>query len=468
MRMRHDSLRRAAGIVLAALVVLAAWSPPFRSLVDCPSELRLVVGEEERVYLLGLPLSAVITGDADGVLHINGEAPSAGRWLVDLGRPLELSPLAEGRCRLDLSLLGILPVKRITVQVVPRVRVVPGGQSIGIVLRTKGVAVVGHAPVKTPDEGPVYPAREAGVQVGDVILRVDGQEVKSNEHIVFLVNRCAREGRPVPLELSRDGRTVRLEVTPRYSAEDGFYQIGLYVRDGAAGVGTLTFYDPETRIFMALGHVITDAATNRPLELGDGRIVKASVVRVRPGRRGEPGEKEGTFVDGEDVIGVITGNTDYGIVGRLTVGPLPGGGRAVPVALAREVRTGPAEILTVVDGHTVERFQVEITDVQALQTRPGPKGITVRITDPRLIRETGGIVQGMSGSPILQDGRLVGAVTHVFINDPTRGYGVFAEWMVREAGLLPASSGVRDGSQPALSCSVGVTGLMKGGYSCQL
>ncbi|HCJ10060.1 MAG TPA: SpoIVB peptidase, partial [Clostridiales bacterium] len=308
MRMRHDSLRRAAGIVLAALVVLAAWSPPFRSLVDCPSELRLVVGEEERVHLLGLPLSAVITGDADGVLHINGEAPSAGRWLVDLGRPLELSPLAEGRCRLDLSLLGILPVKRITVQVVPRVRVVPGGQSIGIVLRTKGVAVVGHAPVKTPDEGPVYPAREAGVQVGDVILRVDGQEVKSNEHIVFLVNRCAREGRPVPLELSRDGRTVRLEVTPRYSAEDGFYQIGLYVRDGAAGVGTLTFYDPETRIFMALGHVITDAATNRPLELGDGRIVKASVVRVRPGRRGEPGEKEGTFVDDEDVIGVITGN----------------------------------------------------------------------------------------------------------------------------------------------------------------
>ncbi len=439
--------RPAAALVLSVLVLVVAFSPPVRSLTSLPGEMRLLLGEEERVEIIGLPIPAVIRADRDGLIHINDEVARGGEWRVNLAAPLALRPLTEGRCQLDLALFGLFSLRRIAVEVVPRVEVVPGGESIGILLRTRGVTVVGHAPVDSA-AGPRYPARDAGVRVGDTIVRIDGVEVKSNQHIVFLVNRCAREGRPVPVEVVRGGEVLSLEVTPGYSERERVYQLGLFVRDGAAGVGTLTFLEPESGIFMALGHVVADSATNRPLEVSDGRIVRASVARIIPGRRGEPGEKEGTFVDNRDVIGTITANTEFGIVGVLTATDNALGGR-VPVALAREVRPGPAEIRTVVDGQRVERFTVEIVRVDRTQTSPAGKGITLHITDPRLLEATGGIIQGMSGSPILQDGRLVGAVTHVFVNDPSRGYGVFAEWMVRAAELLPTPEGAGESALPA-------------------
>jgi len=426
---------------LAAAVLLAALSPPVQSLARLPREMRLLLGEEERFSLLGLPLTAVVRSDREGVLRINDAEATGGRWTVNLGRPVAVQPVSPGRCRLDLTLFGILPLRRLAVEVVPRLEVVPGGHSIGILVRTRGVAVVGHAPVEVAGGQVRYPAREAGVRVGDVILKVDGAEVKSTQHVTFLVNRCAREGRRVPLEISRGGVIHHVEVEPLLSEHDRIYQIGLYVRDGAAGVGTLTFYDPRSSVFMALGHIIADAATDQPLEVDDGCVVRATVVRVRAGRRGDPGEKEGTFVEDRDVLGRITANTRFGLVGVVTDPQALEGGETVPVALAREVVVGPAEILTVVEGTKVERFRVEITRVDTAQTTPAPKGITLRITDPSLLESTGGIVQGMSGSPILQNGKLIGAVTHVFVNDPTRGYGVFAEWMVREADLLAWPAG---------------------------
>jgi len=429
-------------LVLSALVAAAAFTPPVKSLATFPRELRLPLGEEERLRFIGLPLTAVIRADRDGVLRINDQASTDGCWRVDLSGPLALTPVGTGRCTLDVSLFGFMPVRQLSVEVVPRLEVIPGGQSIGILLRTKGVTVAGHAPVEVEGGESAYPARDAGVRVGDVILEADGVEVKSSQHIVFLVNRCAREQRPVPLLISRDGRQVRLEVTPMFSQRERIYQMGLYVRDGAAGVGTLTFCDPSTKVFVALGHVISDATTNQPLEVSDGRVVRAAVARITPGRRGEPGEKEGTFVEDQDVIGTITANTDLGLVGVITHPDALGDGTPLPLALAREVAVGAAQIRTVVDGNRVQSFSVEITRVDTSQAFPSQKGITLRITDPVLLETTGGIVQGMSGSPIIQNGRLVGAVTHVFVNDPTRGYGVFAEWMVRRAGLTPGGQGL--------------------------
>lgn len=444
--MRHSRRRRVVGLILAATLLIMAYSPPLRSLAQCPDELRLLIGEEAEFDLIGLPLSAVIRSDRDGLFHINDGPAAQGTWRVNLASPLAFQPLSEGSCELQLSLFGVVPLKRIAVEVVPRVTVEPGGQSIGILLRTRGVAVVGHAPVRTADGVTHYPARDGGIRVGDTIVSVDGAEVRSNQHIVFLVNRCAREGRLVPVTVERGGVAQVLEIQPQFSDQERVFQIGLYVRDGAAGVGTMTFIEPDSGVFMALGHVIADASSNQPLLMSDGRVVRAAVARVRPGRRGEPGEKEGTFIDNRDVIGEITANTEFGLVGHLMGdGATEVGERQtpVPVALAREVRTGRAEILTVVDGYAVDRFAVEITAVDGSQTSPASKGITLRVTDPALLEATGGIVQGMSGSPILQDGRLVGAVTHVFVNDPARGYGVFAEWMIREAGLFPSSGRTR-------------------------
>ncbi len=443
--------RHIIGLVLAFLVLLVTASPPFASLANFPREMKLALGEEQSLDLLGLPLLAVVRSDQDGILRVDDQAATGTEWRVNLASPVALEPLATGRCRLEFSLLGILPLRSLAVEVVARPEVVVGGQSIGILLRTKGVVVVGHSPVDGSDGRVHYPARDAGLKVGDVITRIDGVEVKSSQHVVYLVNKCAREGRPVPLEVERGGETVALEVRPVYSERERIFQLGLFVRDGAAGVGTMTFYDPASQVFMALGHVVSDSATNRPLEVSDGRVVRATVARVKPGKRGEPGEKEGTFVEDQDVIGTITANTDFGLVGLVTGDGALAEGERMPVALAREVTTGPVEIRTVVDGTEVRSYSAEITRIDPDQDSPAPKGITLRITDPALLEATGGIVQGMSGSPIIQNGMLVGAVTHVFVNDPTRGYGVFAEWMIEEAGLGRAEAGGPVSSWAAVS-----------------
>jgi stage IV sporulation protein B len=444
--MPSKNRRTATGLVLALVVLAVAASPSFRSVTHLPREMRLLLGEEQRLAVLGLPMPAVIRSDHEALLRINGATAGIGGWRVNLATPLTLKPVAAGHCSLDLTLFGLITLRHVAVEVVSRPVITPGGQSVGILLRTAGVAVVGHAPVETTDGQVRYPAREAGVRVGDIILKVDGIAAKSSQHVIFLVNRCAREGRVAALDVNRGGQTVRIEVGPVFGARERVFQLGLFVRDGAAGVGTLTFYEPTSQVFMALGHVISDSVTNQPLQISDGRVVRATVAGVRPGKRGEPGEKEGTFVQDQDIVGSITANTEFGLVGLVTAESLllldarepasEGRPTGLPVALAREVSLGPAEILTVVSGTRVEAFDVEILRVAPGYGTPTPKGITLRVVDPTLLEATGGIVQGMSGSPIIQNGRLVGAVTHVFVNDPTRGYGVFAEWMVREAGLL--------------------------------
>ncbi len=248
----------------------------------------------------------------------------------------------------------------------------------------------------------------------------------------------------------RSNRTLTLKVEPIASSIFGqqtpTYLLGIYLEDPAAGVGTMSFYDKDTGRFGALGHMITDSR-GRPMTIAKGSIVEATIDSIRYGSKGSPGEKVGFFNGDQDVMGIIDSNTSFGIFGQLE-GTVPQSAFAepVPVAFAHQVRLGPAEIYTVLQGSRIERFAVEIVKV-ANQTRPGEKGMVIEVTDERLLRETGGIIQGMSGSPILQNGMLVGAITHVFVNNPTKGYGSFAQWMVYEAGLgqvqeIPAKQSV--------------------------
>ncbi|MGE5702682.1 MAG: SpoIVB peptidase, partial [Clostridia bacterium] len=213
------------------------------------------------------------------------------------------------------------------------------------------------------------------------------------------------------------------------------YRMGLYIRDSAAGVGTLTFYEPKSGAYGALGHVISDVDTGQAIVVGDGQIVQASVTSIEKGESGNPGEKFARFYNESVVLGNITKNTPFGIFGKMKESPKRSYYQeAIPVALAEQVQEGPAKILTVVDGQRVEEFDIEIVNV-VKQHFPATKGMIIRVTDKRLLDKTGGIVQGMSGSPIIQNGKLVGAVTHVFVNDPTSGYGCFIEWMLQDAGL---------------------------------
>ena len=322
------------------------------------------------------------------------------------------------------------------VRPVPELKVVPGGQTIGVRMKSAGVLVVGHHSFVGSGQQRVSPGERANIQIGDLIVRIDGKPVADVSEVAPRVEAAGQAGRPVVLTVLRGGEWLDVPVRPEYDAADRAYRLGLYIRDTAAGVGTLTFYSPDFRIYGALGHVVTDTDTRTPIVVGNGEIVAATVTSIARSRNGEPGEKHAVLPDEGKVIGTIEKNTAFGIFGRIIEFPSTAFLREpMPVAFADEVQKGPAEMWTVIDGQKVEKFGIEIVHVARQQT-PGPKGLVVRVTDPRLIEKTGGIVQGMSGSPIVQNGKLVGAVTHVLVSDPTTGYGCLIEWMLRDAGLV--------------------------------
>lgn len=310
-----------------------------------------------------------------------------------------------------------------------------GGQSIGVLLQTEGVTVVGFSPPLTEDGLSSNPAVDGGLKIGDFITSVNGESVSSNQEIAALITAAGTAGEMCVIEYQRDGSRQQTEIEPRFCLDSQSWRIGLYVRDNTAGVGTLTFWEPESQIYGALGHSVSDL--EHGVE-GDeiGYIIRASVQGIRMGSAGEPGEKLGIFVN-EDWQGVINTNGYFGVYGH--IGSLPDGqSKLLPVATESEVEDGPAVIYTVLSGETVNSFTVNINKIKENYQLNG-RGMVVEITDPQLLEVTGGIVQGMSGSPIVQNGKLVGAVTHVFVNDPVRGYACYAEQMLAECGLIDKS-----------------------------
>jgi len=383
-------------------------------------------------FQLQLPLPFLISVSADQAgLSVNDQALSPDQTLLQKGSCALFSP-EPAEVKLRFRLFGWLPLGDLRVNVVEPVRVAPSGHSIGVTIRATTM-VVGHGTIKT-DTGPMQPSKDAGLAIGDLIVAVNGKENPTVMQVAQEIERCGRSNRPVKLRVRRGEQLFDCEITPVYCLENHGWRIGLYLRDEASGVGTLTFVDQESRTFGALGHVIADAETNQALEVQAGKIVRSRVTSIEQGRTGYPGEKRSVVVDEDRVVGVFTSNTGIGIFGEI-IEDVTQGAELVPVALIDEIKPGKAEMLTVIEGEKVERFEVEIVRV-IKQYKPSGKGLVIKVTDPRLLEKTGGIVQGMSGSPILQNGRLVGAITHVFVNKPDSGYGVFAEWMVRESGLL--------------------------------
>jgi len=305
--------------------------------------------------------------------------------------------------------------------------VIPIGKAVGIKLFSDGVLVVGLSQVETA-QGERCPGRECGLKEGDVITHINGNEVDTIEEVQSAVKEG--EGEALTIQAVRGTRQLQLTAAAAEN-EQGEYQLGVWLRDSMAGIGTMTFYDPKTGVFAALGHGIndTDTATLMPLETGS--IMAATVSDVKKGVSGTPGELHGEF-DLKQDMGALYANTERGVFGRLAETELADGLKSVRVAARKEIHTGDATILSNVEGDKVEEFTVKITHVA--QDGDGTRSLMLEVTDPELLARTGGIVQGMSGSPILQDGRLIGAVTHVLINEPTRGYGILAESMCRAAG----------------------------------
>lgn len=431
---KHPLCRYVAAFILIVFILIATNNEPLKSIMSTPEQIRLTQGDKT-VLPLRLPFAVTARSNKEGIVKING-SPLGHRANPVTAFPVVIEPAEPGRVSIEFRLFGIVPLRRVQVDVLQPTSVMVGGHAIGVLLRSRGILVVGFLPVTDPGGRRHSPARDAGIQLGDVILKVDGQPVVSDQDVARLVELAGSQSRPVNIELARRGTYLVKSVNPIYCGGTGRHRIGLLVRDGTAGVGTLTFYDPKTQRYAALGHMITDEDTRRPIDLREGQLVRAVIVGIQSGKRGEPGEKIGVFVDPLDALGTIERNTDFGIIGRVNkqlhneLYP-----QAINVGLATDVTPGPAEIVTVLEGERLERFSVEILRVFEYD-RAHPKNMLLKITDPRLISRAGGIVQGMSGSPIIQNGKLVGAVTHVLVNDPLKGYGVFAELMIRESGAF--------------------------------
>ncbi len=332
---------------------------------------------------------------------------------------------AGGEYRTRLTLGGVFPVKDVTVTVTEDTVVMVCGTPFGIKLYTKGVLVVGLSDVDTA-AGKVNPAAAAGVCVGDTILAVNGKAVNTGDEVSALIGGC--DGKKITLRLERDGVAFDAAFTPVKAAGEEGYRAGLWVRDSAAGIGTLTFYDPVVGTFAGLGHAVCDVDTGARMSLSGGEIVPARIFGITKGKAGKPGELKGSFDAGS--WGVLEKNNDNGLYGSLSVYPF--GWQTMAVAHRQQVTAGYAQILCTVDGTRPQLYDVEIEKVRYGGVESS-RNLVIRVVDKTLLAKTGGIVQGMSGSPIIQNGKLVGAVTHVFVDDPTHGYGIFAENMLATA-----------------------------------
>ncbi len=348
------------------------------------------------------------------------------RWVEPLHRTGSrnvASTRAAGSYQATLSLGGWLPVKTVRAIVTERPRVTVCGTPFGIKMFSEGALIVGFSDLDTGN-GPVNPAKQAGLRLGDRVIRMGDTLTETNEAVKEALDAAA--GSAVPVVYVRNGEQQQTVLTPVWDAAAAQWRAGMWVRDSSAGVGTLTFVDPENGVFAGLGHPISDSDTGESVALRNGEIVACEIIGCTSGTAGRPGELKGRFL-GTHALGSICINGENGVYG---VARAAFAGQTLPLAFAQEVVPGDAEIWTTTEGETPEVYRVRIEKVNDADPR---RNMILRVTDPALLAKTGGIVQGMSGSPILQNGRLVGAVTHVLVNDPTRGYGIFAQTMLEQA-----------------------------------
>ncbi|MBE3553719.1 MAG: SpoIVB peptidase [Thermicanus sp.] len=419
---RQREKKRFWSVLAILLLLVLAYTPPVYNYASIPSEVRLMLGRSKELHL-SIPASTLGTTDQQKVISLEHH-PS---------HTFTIQPRQTGEANLQVK-MGDIPIKNLHVQVFPELLLYPGGQSIGVKLHSAGILVVGHKQILNHRGESSSPAKEANIHVGDLITKINGKTIREASALGKIVDEAGRAGKSLQIEFIRGKEKLNVQVTPIKDEEDQRYKLGLYVRDSAAGIGTLTFYDPKTKRYGALGHVISDQDTQKPISVGKGSILPSTVTSVDRGEQGKPGSIRAIFSDEKSSMGNIEKNSPFGIFGKLNSSiPHLLYREPIPVAFVEEVKEGPAEILTVVDGDKVGKYSIEIVNV-IRQRYPSTKSMIIKVTDPRLLEKTGGIVQGMSGSPIIQNGKLVGAVTHVFVNDPTQGYGLFIEWMLEEAG----------------------------------
>lgn len=331
--------------------------------------------------------------------------------------------------KINVNLFGSIKVKEVSVTVYPKITVIPTGNLIGLKLYTNGVLIIGMTEIKNEEEIMKKPYETLDIKEGDTILELGGEEIDSSKTLQNIVNNS--EGNTLEIKYARNGEIKTGEITPAKVSEND-YKLGLWVRDSASGVGTMSFYDPETKKFAALGHGISDTDTAELLNIEKGEMVNSKIISITKGQKGFPGEIKGS-ISKESSIGQVNQNTNFGIFGNLLSEPktLDKYSSGIEIALRSEVQTGKATILTTIENNQVEEFEIEITEIYE-ENNTDNKSIKIRVTDEKLLEKTGGIICGMSGSPIIQNNKLIGVLTNVLVSEPSIGYGVFSDIMIKE------------------------------------
>ena len=381
---------------------------------------------KETVFEGNLPIQADIIEENIGVLSVNNQ-PVTENIHIDMTKPFTVKSENQGTAKVELSLMGVLPLKIVQANVIPRTEIVAGGIAVGVSMDTRGIMVLGTGYVNGT-ENKVYEPAKGILQAGDMILQAGGKILKNKEDLMQVVEQNGEKS--MEFLVDRNGVQQTVAITPVFSQEDNSCKIGIWVRDSTQGIGTITYFNPDNNTFGALGHGVYDVDTQELMQIKNGQITQSSIIDVKKGEKGEPGALTGNV--GRDlVLGSIAINTEVGIYGTVEDGKQSYfTGKKLPIALQQDIKEGKASILSNIEGEEVKEYDVEIESVNRYSKNES-KGMVIKITDEELLSKTGGIVQGMSGSPILQNDKIVGAVTHVFVNEPTKGYGIFIENMLK-------------------------------------
>ena len=385
------------------------------------------------ISLLLLLCAAAVMGIADYITPDNiscykGKVTSGNDFVVLAPSEDTVSVSSESSfirtTKMTAKVFGVIPLKEVNVNSYDNMSLYAGGFPFGVKFNTDGIVVVSLQDVPT-EKGNVNPAYAAGIRENDIITKCNGIRVTGAEELTSLIERS--EGKTLTLSYLRENAEYIVSLTPVLSSEDGSYKTGMWIRDSGAGIGTVTFINPRDNSFGGLGHGICDAQTGSLIPFSRGNIMEVSLSGVVKGVPGEPGELKGYF--GGRKLGAVLINTGCGVFGVYSKLPREAS-ELYPIGLKEEIKSGPATVICTVDNDGIGKYDIEISAVNLSSSSDSNKCFTVRVTDSKLIEKTGGIVQGMSGSPIIQNGKIVGAVTHVMVGDPTVGYGIFIENML--------------------------------------
>ena len=421
---RKEKLRRTLAILFWTGLAVTAGLSCFYVRRSIPDRLNVVVDQEERFHF-SLPVRVSLKSESREVVLNNGSNIPSDEIRLQLDEPFSLYSAREGTYQLSLRLFGPFRLKDIEVDVSDTQYAIPCGVPVGIYMKSDGLMVIGTGEVTT-EEGQVLDPADGVLRSGDYIEAINGVPASDKQEMIDAVNEA--KGEALTLAVRRSGEELDVEMTPVRTSE-GDYKLGLWIRDDTQGIGTMTYLRPNGE-FGALGHGISDSDTGMLVQTSGGELYETEIMGIEKGSAGKPGVMSGViYYGGQSRLGTVEANTEAGIFGRAGDRLRARiGGEALPVGYRQDVKKGQAWIRSSVSGE-VRDYEIEIQRVD-YSTAHKSKDMVIRVTDPELLELTGGIVQGMSGSPIIQDGRLIGAVTHVFIQDPTRGYGIFIENML--------------------------------------